>query len=147
MNHRVEKPGRTLIRRYRIEVVFHQVDMMQVVHNVQYFLWFEQGRFALINEIMDADPAEKARLLTPVVMNHCDYLEPARLGDQLVVTTKHTLLPSWTGRFQFAHSISNTKTKAEMVSGFSTVTFVDAATFKPIKEIPKTIWNSYQNLR
>lgn len=121
--------------------------MMGVVHNTQYFIWFELGRFALIDEVLSDAPKWRDRVSTPVVMNVCNYLEPARLGDELIITTKHAVVPSWTGRLRFLHTISNTKTKAELAHGQSELTLVDADTFRPIKEFPQTLWKSYQNLR
>ena len=138
---------RTIIRRVTVEVEFHQVDMMQVVHNSEYFRWFEKGRFQVLEELFPLEWAVANRVATPVVTNHCEYLKPAVYGDTLVVTTRHRLLERWDGRFQFDHSISNTRNKAEICSGQSAVTVVDMNTGTLVKEIPADVWQRYQNLK
>ena len=35
-------------RRLHLTPAFHQVDMMSVVHNVQFFYWFELGRLQIL---------------------------------------------------------------------------------------------------
>ena len=141
------RPVAFVVRRHRVEVVFHHVDMMRVVHNAQYFKWFEKGRFTIVDEIFEADPGFKEHILTPVVLNFCEYHKPARLGDELVLTTRHSREETWTGRFRFEHSISNAKSKVELASGRSEITFVDAENFQPMRELPETLWNCYQKIR
>ena len=63
-------------------VAFHHVDMMQIVHNVQYLKWFEIGRFGILNQFIDFDWAVANNLAVPVVMNHCEYLSPAVFSDE-----------------------------------------------------------------
>jgi acyl-CoA thioester hydrolase len=138
---------RFLVRRHRVEVEFHHIDMMKIVHNAQYLKWFEKGRFDVIDAMFQDDGAQKEQLVTPVVMNHCIYLKPARLGDTLVVTTHHPVEERWTGRFRFEHSVSNAKTKVELATGKSEITVVDALTFRPMRNLPETIWNCYKKLR
>ena len=121
--------------------------MMKIVHNSRYFIWFELGRLAVVDDVLEHAPAWRERVMTPVVMNQCHYLAPARVGDELIVTTKHTIADAWTGRLSFHHSISNRKNKAELATGSSEITLVDTRTFKTVKEFPPTLWKSYQNLR
>ncbi len=138
---------RTITRRHTIEVEFHQVDMMQVVHNAQYFRWFEKGRLAILEDVFPVAWAIENRVATPVVTNHCEYTSPAAYGDSLVVTTRHRIAAQWDGRFAFEHSISNTKTKVEVCAGHSEVTVLDMRTRSLIKEIPADIWDRYQALK
>ncbi len=138
---------RTVTRRLTVEVEFHQVDMMQVVHNSEYFRWFEKGRLQLLNDVFPMSWAIENKIVTPVVMNHAEYLSPAAYGDVLVVTTKHTLADHWDGRFLFDHSISNAKTKVELSCGQSAVTVLDLNSHVLIKEIPKEVWDRYQALK
>jgi len=140
-------PGiRTLTRRMTLRVEFHQVDMMGVAHNSRYFIWFERGRLQLIGEFLPIDYAVENQLATPVVVNHCEYLAPATVNDQLVLTTRHRVLQKWEGRFVFDHSISNAKSKVELCHGSTEVTLVDWKTQSLIKEIPRPIWDRYQSL-
>ena len=135
-----------ITRRITIEVEFHHVDMLQVVHNSQYFKWFEKGRLKLLEEFCPISNAIANNTATPVVMNHCEYLSPAKYGDLLVVTTRHYLQDKWDGRFVFQHHISNKKTKVEICSGETAVTVLDFRTGKLVKEIPQLLWEKYQSL-
>jgi acyl-CoA thioester hydrolase len=137
----------TIIRRRGIQVAFHQVDMMQVVHNAVYFKWFEKGRLDLLEEVFPVAWAIEHRFATPVVMNHAEYLWPAAYGDPLVLTTRHQRLERWDGRFVFDHSISNSKTKVELCLGQTAITVLDLASGQLLKEIPEEIWSRYQALQ
>lgn len=138
---------RTVTRRLPVEVEFHQVDMLRVVHNAVYFTWFEKGRLQLLEEVFPVSWAIENRVATPVVMNRAEYLSPAAYGDRLVVSTRHGILDLWNGRLLFEHSISNAKTKVELCLGETAVTVLDLATGHLLKEIPEPIWKSYQALR
>ena len=139
--------SRTITRRLVVEVEFHHVDMMQVVHNSHYFRWFEKGRMAILEEVFPMPWAIENKIATPVVMNHCDYLWPAAYGDTLVVTTRHRKVDQWDGRFLFEHSVSNRKTKVELCRGSTEVTIVDLGSRRLVKEIPADIWQRYCELR
>ena len=138
---------RTIIRRLTVEVEFHQADMMRVVHNSQYLIWFEKGRLKLLEDVIPLAWAVENGIAVPVVMNHIEYFSPAMYGDALVVTTKHKIAESWDGRFLFEHSISNVKTKVELAAGRTEVTVIDLKTNSLIKEIPDDIWARYQALK
>ncbi len=140
------KPGRLLVRRHRVRVEFHHVDLMNVVHNAQYFKWFEKGRLSILEAIVPVRWGIAHRIATPVVKNHCEYLTPATYGDELVITTRHRVLPRWTGTFTFEHSISDTRTKREICNGWGEVTVIDHTTNRILKELPDDIWRRYQAL-
>ncbi len=120
--------------------------MMQIVHNTQYFRWFETGRLRILNRFIPVHVAMDLGLAVPVVMNHCEYLAPARYGDDLIVTTTHVVLPQWNGRFCFEHSISNEKTKIELCRGRSDVTVMTVADGRVLKGLPESIWAQYLEL-
>jgi len=132
-----------ITRKTEVKVEFHQVDMMQMVHNSWYFRWFELGRTEILEHLFPMKLAVKNKMVAPVVMNHCEYHHPAVYGDTLVVTTRHRMLEHWSGRFTFEHTISNKKTKVELCDGTSAVTVIDFNTKRLIKEIPENIWNEY----
>lgn len=138
--------GHTVTRRLVVEVEFHHVDMMQVVHNSHYFRWFEKGRMAILEEVFPLPWAIENKIATPVVMNHCEYQWPATYGDTLVVTTRHRKAAVWNGRFLFEHTISNQKTKVELCHGRTEVTIVDLDSRRLVKQIPSDIWQRYQSI-
>lgn len=139
--------SRLVTRRLGLQVEFHHVDMMRVVHNSRYFIWFEKGRLALIGEFLPLSYAIANHLVSPVVENRCEYLAPARFDDQLVLTTRHRLLEKWEGRFVFDHSISHARTKVELCFGHTAVTLLNEKTQSLIREIPQPIWEKYRALR
>lgn len=120
--------------------------MLQVVHNAQYFKWFEKGRFTIVEQFISVRWAAAEGIALPVVKNYCEYLSPAIFGDELVVTTRHMLQDRWTGRFSFDHSISNKKTKVELCRGKSEVTVTDIIGRRVLKELPVEAWGRYQAL-
>jgi YbgC/YbaW family acyl-CoA thioester hydrolase len=120
--------------------------MLNVVHNVQYFRWFERGRFEITDKVVPIRWCIEHKIAIPVVRNHCEYLYPATYGDELVVTTKHRISSRWTGTFTFEHGVSNAKTKIEVCQGWSEVTLVDSNTNRIIKNLPGEIWSRYQAL-
>ena len=116
---------------------------MNVVHNVQYFKWFERGRLAIMEEVVPVRWGIEHRIAAPVIRNHCEYLHAATYGDELVVTTKHRLVSRWTGKFTFEHTISNAKSKLEVCNGWSEITLVDFDSNRIFKELPDEVWSRY----
>ena len=136
----------TITRKVPVEVEFHHLDMMRVVHNSQYLCWFERGRFAMLDDVFPMQWAIDNMIGTPVVMSHCEYLSSVRYGDGLVVTTRHRKSVEWDGRFVFDHSISNVKTKVEVCRGQTAVTVLDLNTGRLLKALPDDVWERYQAL-
>jgi YbgC/YbaW family acyl-CoA thioester hydrolase len=135
--------SRVITRRTQIVVQFHEVDMMHVVHNAHYLRWFELGRLAVLEGVFPMAWAVANRIATPVVVNHCEYLQPATYGDELVVTTRHKLLERWEGRFRFEHAVSSVRSKQELATGWSEATVLDMAQGRLVKEIPPDLWARY----
>jgi YbgC/YbaW family acyl-CoA thioester hydrolase len=118
---------RSIRRRLHLTPAFHQVDMMKVVHNVQFFYWFEMGRTQLMEEFMTLDASMKLGVAMPVVENQCLYRRPVRYGDPLLLITEHRRLSAWAGRLTFSHSLV-------------------LATGRLVKEWPDDLWQRYQAL-
>lgn len=131
-------------RRLHLTPAFHQVDMMGVVHNVQYFYWFEQGRLQIMEELMSLDASLKLGVVMPVVENQCLYRKPVRYGDPLLLLTAHHRLRAWEGRLVFSHSLVHRKLKTEMACGRTTTTLIDISTGRLVKEWPHDLWQRYQ---
>jgi acyl-CoA thioester hydrolase len=138
--------ARTITRRLDLTPRFHQTDMMGVVHNAEYFLWFEEGRLQIMTCVIAVTEALKLGVITPVVENHCVYKTPARFGDKLTLVTTHNLLPAYEGRLRFDHHLVNRTTKVEIASGHTVITLVDATNMQLIKEWSTELWARYQAL-
>jgi acyl-CoA thioester hydrolase len=137
---------RSIRRRLNLTPAFHQVDMMGVVHNVQYFYWFELGRMQIMEEIMSLDDTMKLGVAMPVVENQCLYKKPVRYGDPLVLLTEHQCLNAWEGRMVFSHSLVHRKLKTEMACGRTTATLIEMASGRLVKTWPEDLWQHYRRL-
>jgi acyl-CoA thioester hydrolase len=137
----------TVKRRLHLTPFFHQTDMMGVIHNSQYFLWFEEGRLAIMKEVLTIEDALKMGFITPVVENHCEYKRYVKFGDPLILFTTHELVAEYEGRLVFRHSLVHETTKLEMAEGFTSVTIVDYKTNRLVKEWPEDLWKRYQGLK
>jgi len=139
--------ARLIKRRLPIRPLFHQTDMMGVIHNAQYFLWFEEGRLQIATEILPIDEALRLNVAMPVVRNLCEYHKPVRYGDPLVLYTTHRIQPAYEGRLEFRHSLVHETTKIEVAGGVTEATLVDFRTHRLIKDWPADVWRRYQELR
>ena len=92
-------------QRITIRVRYAETDKMGVVYHANYFTWFEIGRCELLRAIgRSYKDMEAAGIGLPVIEAHCEYKSPARYDDELVVTTKGTLLSP--ARVGFEYEIS-----------------------------------------
>lgn len=134
-------------RKLIIRPLFHQVDMMGVVHNAQYFFWFEEGRLQIATEVLPLQEALRRGVAMPVVENLCHYRSPVRFGDELVLHTTHRLQAEYEGRLEFEHSLVNTTTKIEAASGMTVTTLVDLNAHQLVRHWPEDLWRRYQELK
>ena len=116
---------------------------MRVVHNVQFFYWFELGRTRIMEEFMSLDAALALGVAMPVVENQCLYRKPVRYGDPLALITEHRCLSAWAGRLVFTHSLVHRKLKTEVASGRTTTTLIELETGRLVKEWPEDLWRRY----
>ncbi|MFM2295693.1 MAG: hypothetical protein RLZZ350_2106 [Verrucomicrobiota bacterium] len=138
--------GRLIKRKLAIEPAFHETDMMGVIHNANFFHWFEQGRLQIMFEVLPVADAMKLNLFMPVVENTCHYRKPVKFGMPLLLYTTHNLQSAYEGRLVFSHYLIHEKFRTAMAFGQTAMTLVDAATNKLVKEWPPEIWSRYQAL-
>ena len=140
-------PRRLIKRKLPIRPLFHQTDMMGVIHNSVYFLWFEEGWMQLMMDVLPLDEALRLGVVMPVVENTCTYARPVQLGDPLLLFTTHEVQPVYQGRLVFHHSLVHEKQKTEMASGQTVTTLQDFRTRQLVKEWPAEVWRRYQALK
>jgi acyl-CoA thioester hydrolase len=133
-------------RKLSLTPAFHQTDMMGVIHNSVYFLWFEEGRMQVLQEILPIEEAIRLGAAMPVVENICRYRKPVRFGMRLQLYTTHRVEPVYQGRLVFKHFLLHDKLRTEMAWGESVVTLVDHSTNQLIKTWPESVWERYQAL-
>lgn len=134
---------RVIKRTLTIEPQFHQIDMLGVAHNAEYFRWFEEGRLRILNEIMPYEESVALGVALPVVSNTCVYRRPVRYGDTLVLQTMHRVADPYPGSLTFEHVLTNKKTKEEAASGTTVVTIVNVRTDTLVREWPAHVRQRY----
>jgi acyl-CoA thioester hydrolase len=142
-----QSKGRLIKRKRVIQPAFHETDMMGVIHNSNYFLWFEQGRLQIIFEVLPVEEAMKLGLFMPVVENICHYRKPVKFGMPLLLYTTHNIQSAYEGRLVFNHYLIHEKHRTAMAFGQTAVTMLSTQTNKLIKEWPAEIWRCYQALK
>jgi acyl-CoA thioester hydrolase len=142
-----QRAGRLIKRKLPLQPAFHQTDMMGVIHNSVYFLWFEEGRLQIMLEVLSVAEALRLGVMMPVVENVCRYRKPVQFGDPLLLYTTHHLQPVYEGRLLFNHYLIHAKQKTAMATGHSVTTLVDARTKRLIKAWPDDLWRRYQALK
>ena len=139
-------PGRLIKRRIPITPAFHETDMMGVVHNSVYFLWFEQGRLQIMLEVLPIEEALALGVAMPVVENVCHYRKPVKFGAPLLLYTTHHIQPAYEGRLVFHHYLIHEKHRTAMAWGQTATTLVEANTNRLVKDWPTDLWQRYQAL-
>lgn len=72
------------------KVRFYETDMMQVVHHSNHLRWFELGRVEYLRNagITLLDLIAKEGIVCPIKNVSCEYKEPARFDDFIVLETR-----------------------------------------------------------
>jgi len=121
--------------------------MMGVVHNVEYFRWFEEGRFQILLEVLPMAEALELGVAMPVVENQCTYSSPARFGDILTLFTTHEICPVYEGRMRFEHLLVDAGNRTEIARGYALITLMNMSSMRLVKQWPAELWQRYQALR
>jgi len=146
VNVRNADSGRLIKRRMPLTPAFHETDMMGVIHNSVFFLWFEQGRLQIMLEVIPMEEALTLGVAMPVVENHCHYRKPVKFGAPLLLFTTHHVQPAYEGRLVFSHYLIQEKHRTAMAWGQTVTTLVDARTSRLVKDWPADLWQRYQAL-
>jgi acyl-CoA thioester hydrolase len=100
----------------RIKVRFTEVDLYQVVWHGHYISWFEVSRNELARRFeMDPLKLMEVGFLAPVVELHCQFKEPARPNDDIIIRTgiERTELAN----LIFTYSVLHGETKRVLATG------------------------------
>ena len=141
-----QSSGRLIKRKLSIRPCFHQTDMMGVIHNSVYFLWFEEGRMQILLEVLPLEEALGLGIAMPVVQNTCHYRKSIKFGYPLLLYTTHNIQSVYEGRLVFNHYLMHEKEKTGMAFGQSATTLLDMRTQRLVKEWPDRLWQRYQSL-
>lgn len=113
-----------------VRVRFKETDAQGIVHNSNYFVWFEIARVEYLER--HAGGYQKLRDLgieAVVLETHLRYREPARFDDRLVVHTR--CLGVKGARFRFEYAIE--RDGVLIADGWTSHATVDADTFRPTR--------------
>jgi len=113
-----------------VRVRFAETDAQGIVHNSNYFIWFEVARVEYLER--HAGGYQRLRNLgleALVLETHVRYLQPARFDDRLVVHARCLGLRG--ARFRYEYAIER---GGELIAdGWTAHATVDAATMRPTR--------------
>jgi acyl-CoA thioester hydrolase len=113
-----------------VKVRFAETDAQGIVHNSNYFIWFEIARVEYLERF--AGGYQKLRDLgveALVLETHVRYLQPARFDDRLVVHAR--CLDVRGARFRYEYSIE--RNGEVLADGWTAHATVDSATMRPTR--------------
>jgi acyl-CoA thioester hydrolase len=113
-----------------VKVRFAETDAQGIVHNSNYFIWFEIARVEYLERY--AGGYQRLRDLgveALVLETHVRYLQPARFDDRLVVRAR--CLDVRGARFRYEYAIE--RDGELLADGWTAHATVDAATMRPTR--------------
>jgi acyl-CoA thioester hydrolase len=116
--------GRYLEHQVPVRVRFSEVDSLRIVWHGHFLKYFEDGRWAFgqLYGISYMDLLE-AGLLVPVVHASCEHFEPARFGDELIVTTR--LYEQESAKIFYYYEVSRASDGSFLAAGRTIQAFLD----------------------
>ena len=109
-----------------VEVLFHDVDAMNVCWHGHYLKYFEFGRAALLRKFdYDYREMQASGYVWPVVEAHLKYVRPAVYGQQLEVRA-HLL--EYENRLKIGYEIYDRDSRSRLTKGYTIQVAVNAAT-------------------
>ncbi|OGI22817.1 MAG: hypothetical protein A2287_03620 [Candidatus Melainabacteria bacterium RIFOXYA12_FULL_32_12] len=126
-----------------VKIYHHDTDCYNVVWHGAYLKWFEIGRVDFSQLVgIDFKALDEMGILLPVVDLHCRYKSPARLMDEILITTE--LKELRTASVSFSHTITNTKTGNVILNAVSTIVTTDI-NGKLLRKMPEYLYEKYSS--
>jgi len=99
-----------------VKVRFTEVDLYHMVWHGYYFNWFEVSRNELARHF-ELDPIKllEAGFLAPVVEVYCQFKEPARFNDEVVIRTG--IEPTEVANLIFIYTVLHAGTEKVLATG------------------------------
>lgn len=125
-----------------VSVRFADVDAYNIVHNVNYFHYFDIGRFAMVDRFLRKEkPSEVGNHLFLILKTNCKYLRYAQAGDQLTVETVYSYnIEQNSAKIEFFHRIFKEEGKTLIAEGSTTLGICDH-NYKLFFKIPEEVKN------
>ncbi len=128
-----------------IRVRYQETDQMGVVYHGNYFTWFEVGRTDFLRKIgYTYKGMEKKNVMLPVIEVQCNYKEPAKYDDEIIIKTKIKNIKGI--RITFEYSLIRKSDKCLIATGITIHAFVDN-NLKPLnfKKTHPVLYNELVN--
>jgi acyl-CoA thioester hydrolase len=114
----------------QIRVRFAETDAQGVVHNSNYFVWFEVARVALLERFAGGYQRLRDQGIESLVLEaHARFLQPARFDDRLLVHTRCVDMRGARWRFEYVVERGG----SAIADGWTNHATVDATTFRPLR--------------
>ncbi len=106
------------------DVKFLEIDSMRIVYHVNYPRWFERGRMDYLDKagIPNGSIVRKGFYL-PLSEIECKYKSPAKLGDEITVTTQIVFISCV--KIKFEYTVINKNTGMVLAVGHTVHAFTD----------------------
>ena len=118
--------------RTAIRVRYAETDQMRFVHHANHLVYFEVARTeALASWGLPYATLESRGVAIPVLQAHCDYIAPARYGDELVVLMASRMADRL--RLRFDYEIRRDDPAGELLATGHTVHACMSMEGKPIR--------------
>jgi len=132
------KTNQTELRAY-----YSDTDHGGVVYYANYLKWFEIGRTELLRqEGFNYSDFEKQGLIAPIVEVKCNYKEPVRYNDMIIIKT--TIEDIGNSSIKFNYDIIRKNDNVLLANGYTVNVFVDKKTMKSNK-IPDSLRKALQD--
>ncbi|MEW5980826.1 MAG: thioesterase family protein [Acidobacteriota bacterium] len=85
-----------------VRVRYAETDKMGVVYYANYLAWFEVGRCEWLRSLgWSYREMEEDGTLLPVIEAHCEYRQPSRYDDVMLIRTRGTLMSPVRVKFDY----------------------------------------------
>ena len=128
-----------------VKIYYKDTDSYGIVWHGAYIKWFEVGRVELSYLAgIDFKTLDNMGILLPVVELNCRYKSPARVMDELLVTTEIKELKQIS--ITFLHTIKNIKTENLILTATTTVVPTDR-NGKLMKKMPDYLQSNFKQIQ
>lgn len=116
----------------KIRVSYVDTDKMGVVHNSNYYRFFERGRIELMRYLgVSYKKMEDEGVMMPLVDQYAKYLKPAYFDEELIVRTSINTVPAVKIRFDYQVLREKEGKEEILCEGYNTLAFIDERSRKP----------------
>lgn len=110
--------------RYYFTPRFSDIDSYSIAHHSKYFCWFEDGRFFLLNQILNVGKGNIEEIKAPIIKLGCNYKKAIKfLDDYVIIITIN--LNEMKPCLNFKYKIMNMEETIIYAEAFTDHVFID----------------------